>query len=634
IDRLERQLAERGVAGRRLQTSHAFHSAMMDPVIAPFTELLQQTNLREPSLPYVSNLTAQWITPTEATNPKYWAGHVRQTVRFADGVGELLKEPHEVLLEVGPGQTLGMLARQHPAHGPGQAVISSLAASKDPQLEVSAMLNALGKLWLSGVAVDWTGFHQPHQRRRVPLPTYPFERKRFWAEPGARAYAQPALASRESNASPVGRLGSTPANLSSDENLPSGAAAITRKERVLATLRSQLAELSGKNASEISPAVSFLELGFDSLFLAQASQSFQKTFGLKITFRQLMENLTTLDDLANYFDQQLPTEVLAQPAPARDSSPTPNAAKEDQSAEAVTLPMSEAQTELWLATRWGEDASRAFNQVVCLQLRGPLQLDALRASLDELVARHDALRTTFMPDGSGQKIAPTGKIELSLTDLSASSPTGRETPHSALRTSHSNLAQIARVEDETPFDLVRGPLLRAQLVRLAEGEHVLLLATHHLVMDGWSIGVVLRELGLLYSARVGGASEALKPALQFRDYLQWQNTPENRTASVQAQAYWLKQFANPPAPIELPGDHARPAAQSYRAGCESLALKPALHQSLKEAAARQGVTLFTYLLASLNVWLHRLGGQEDLAVGIPAAGQIAVGGSEAGPDGR
>ena len=186
IDQLTQQLAGRGVAGIRLQTSHAFHSAMMDPVIEPFTGLLQKTKFREPAIPYVSNVTAQWITAADATNPNYWAAHVRQTVRFADGVGELLKDPQNILLEAGPGQTLGALARQHPARGHAQMVASTLA-SKDAQFEIASVLNTLGKLWLAGAEVDWAAFHQHHQRRRVPLPTYPFERKRFWAEPGVSA---------------------------------------------------------------------------------------------------------------------------------------------------------------------------------------------------------------------------------------------------------------------------------------------------------------------------------------------------------------------------------------------------------------------------------------------------------------
>jgi amino acid adenylation domain-containing protein len=284
--------------------------------------------------------------------------------------------------------------------------------------------------------------------------------------------------------------------------------------------------------------------------------------------------------------------------------------------EPIVLPLSEAQSEVWLATQQGENASRAFNQVFCLRLRGSLQLEPLRQSLNTLVARHDALRTTFLPDGSGQRIAPTGALDLTVTDISGENLSERDR----------RLAEITRAEDATVFDLVNGPLVRARLVKLSPQEHVLIVATHHLVMDGWSITVFCRELSQFYNTFVRGEKPSLKPAAQLRDYLQWQT--ENRAASAQAEAYWLQQYANPPTPVELPGDRLRSATPSFRAACESLTLKPALHRALKETAAQNGVTLFTMLFASLNVLFSRLSGNDDVALGVPAAGQLALGTDE------
>jgi len=476
------------------------------------------------------------------------------------------------------------------------------------------MLTALGKLWMTGVPVDWEGFHQHQKRRRVPLPTYPFERKRFWAEPAVRAAAQPVIALIQKNgtADDSEIFRQTESIFTEKQNTVVTPA--TRKERILATLAKQFEELSGK--TELSRASTFLEMGFDSLFLVQASQVFHKIFGLKVTFRQLLEQFNTLEELAAHFDRQLPPEGLPTDDAAQEAKADakPDEATSTPAAEFLTLPLNEAQTEVWLATRWGQDATRAFNQVVSLCLRGTLQIEPLREALNRLVARHDALRTTFLPDGSGQRIAPSGKLDLAVDDLSALKPEERKF----------RLSEIVRAEDAICFDLVNGPLTRARLVKLSDTEHVLLLTSHHLVLDGWSIAVVLRELGQIYSGLLRGETVALKPAAQLRDYLRWQNAPETRDAATQAQAYWLQQFANPPAPIELPGDRPRPATPSYHAAFASLQLKESLHQSLKESAAQHGVTVFTYLLASLNVWLSRLSGQEDLALGVPAAGQLAL----------
>jgi acyl transferase domain-containing protein len=184
VEALRMALAGRGVAARPLHTSHAFHSGMMEPALAPFLERFRDVALRPPAIPYVSNVSGTWITAEEATNPGYWARHLRLAVRFADGVRELCRDPRMALLEVGPGQTLTTLARQHPDRGAGRAILASLRRAKDRREDLPVLLKTLGELWLAGVEPDWSGFHAGARRRRVPLPTYPFERRRFWIEPG------------------------------------------------------------------------------------------------------------------------------------------------------------------------------------------------------------------------------------------------------------------------------------------------------------------------------------------------------------------------------------------------------------------------------------------------------------------
>jgi acyl transferase domain-containing protein len=183
IEGLEKKLHDRNVACRRLQTSHALHSEMMEPVLHVFMTKVRKTKLNPPQIPYVSNLTGHWITAPEATNPNYWAAHLRQTVRFADGLAELARGQHEILLEVGPGQSLTTLAQKHPNVSAAQVVVASLGHAKQQMLDRARILNALGRLWLTGLAVPGPGFYARQKRRRLPLPTYPFERKRYWVEP-------------------------------------------------------------------------------------------------------------------------------------------------------------------------------------------------------------------------------------------------------------------------------------------------------------------------------------------------------------------------------------------------------------------------------------------------------------------
>jgi phthiocerol/phenolphthiocerol synthesis type-I polyketide synthase E len=180
--RLQERLAERGVESPRLHTSHAFHSAATDPILAAFEAEVRRVRLAPPGIPVVSNVTGRFLTPAEATDPAYWSRHLRQTVRLADGLGTLLGLPGAVLLEVGPAQALSGAARQHPARTPGQAVHASLPHPKDSREDGDTLLTALGGLWVAGVEVDWPAFHAGRRRRRVPLPTYPFERQRYWID--------------------------------------------------------------------------------------------------------------------------------------------------------------------------------------------------------------------------------------------------------------------------------------------------------------------------------------------------------------------------------------------------------------------------------------------------------------------
>jgi acyl transferase domain-containing protein/acyl carrier protein len=180
IVELEQRLTEEGVDHRRLHTSHAFHSEMMDSILKSFEREVEKVTLKSPQIPYVSNLTGTWITEAEATDPAYYAKHLRHTVRFADGVGELLKEPDSVLLEVGPGQTLSALARENSGAARGRVILNSTRHPHDQQSDVSFILNTLGRLWLAGVKIDWPGFSAKERRLRVSLPAYPFERQRYW----------------------------------------------------------------------------------------------------------------------------------------------------------------------------------------------------------------------------------------------------------------------------------------------------------------------------------------------------------------------------------------------------------------------------------------------------------------------
>lgn len=182
IEALENRLAVQDIQSIRLHTSHAFHSAMMEPILPAFLDCLKKMELKAPQKPYISNLSGDWITAGQATDPNYWAQHLRSAVRFTDGMETLLKDPESVFLEVGPGRVLTTLVKRHAPSTGGPETVSSLPSPKDPVDDHQTILAALGKLWLAGASVDWLAVHEPMKPSRITLPSYPFERQRYWID--------------------------------------------------------------------------------------------------------------------------------------------------------------------------------------------------------------------------------------------------------------------------------------------------------------------------------------------------------------------------------------------------------------------------------------------------------------------
>jgi acyl carrier protein len=274
----------------------------------------------------------------------------------------------------------------------------------------------------------------------------------------------------------------------------------------------------------------------------------------------------------------------------------------------VGLPLTEAQAEMWAAVQMGPEASASYNQCFPVRLRGPVDVDALAAALRDVVARHAALRATF--DGEGQTIHDPSTLHVPLVVL----PAGRE-----------GLTAVLERESRDPFDLVAGPPVRARLVREAADVHTLVLTAHHIVCDGWSSGLVLGDLGALYSAAVGKIPTSAPPApASYIDYVRADASPAAADERQEAEAYWLGRHT-PPAPVlDLPHDHPRPSWKTYRGTQDVAEVEASLPALLRRTGARYGCTLYVTLLAAFHALLYRLTGQADVVVGIPVAGQATL----------
>ncbi|WHZ20157.1 MAG: polyketide synthase module [Rhodanobacteraceae bacterium] len=282
-----------------------------------------------------------------------------------------------------------------------------------------------------------------------------------------------------------------------------------------------------------------------------------------------------------------------------------------QPALARVVPALEAQREVWLAAKLVPEASLAYNEAVSLKLSGALDVTALRAALDAVVARHDALRATLGTDGAEVCIAEHVDLPLRERDLSALSPADRA----------SEIATAERMVVETPFDLEHGPLLRAELLKLGGDQHLLLLSAHHIVCDGWSWGVIVHDLGEAYRAAHTHSAPDLAAADSFADFAVAEARYAQSDDFRAAERYWLSRYATLPTPLDLPTDHPRPRFRGFASQRCDLHLEPADVRAAAQCAARHGASLYALLLAAFAALLHRFSGQDDLVIGVPAAGQ-------------
>jgi Condensation domain len=275
------------------------------------------------------------------------------------------------------------------------------------------------------------------------------------------------------------------------------------------------------------------------------------------------------------------------------------------------LALSFAQQRLWFLAQM-EGGSEAYHIPFGLSLEGKLDRVALRRTLDRIVERQEALRTTFeVVDGEpGQRIAAARESGFELLEHDLRQSKGQQ----------AELDHLRREEARKPFDMAAGRLIRGRLIQLGEAEHVLLVTMHHIVSDGWSMGVFFEEFEALYNAFEQGAGDPLQSlALQYADYAAWQRKWLEGERLQQQAEYWRQRLAGAPAVLELPADHARPAQQEYAGAFVEVVLDEQLTAGLKELSRRHGATLYMTMLAGWTVLLARLSGQTDVVTGTPVA---------------
>jgi len=521
---------------------------------------------------------------------------IRGSIRMSDAFALLRKQKQAS--EKAPGgsrnghgasfvaETLATLKGPHLAVEIGCSTVTTLALEqpafrRDPPISLSCsdierghVHYVLGKLWANGAKVDWTSYASLHRRQRVSAPTYPFERKRHWVDQELKATARRQPAAKTASVSP----------------LPSIAAAGNVEKQVKDLFQKLLA------VDEVDPEDSFTDRGGDSLLATQLTSRLRDTFGIVIPLREILgaPTISGIVRLINAAQKTVSSESRIQRVPRTGA-----------------MRLSFSQQRLWFLDSL-DPGSSTYNISSAVRLRGPLDRATLERSIEAVVARHEALRTGFRVERGEpvQYIEPPAAVSLELFDLQ--NLPGAEQQRV--------LHEMMHAESGRGFSLNSPPLFRASLFRLAPRESILLFTIHHIVADGWSLGLLTREVAENYQL-IGQGRRAINevPLVQYVDYAEWQRNLLQGETLQKLVSYWQDTLGGELPQLELHTDHPRPPRLMHRGERQFVAVPAHTLQALHELGRREGATLYMVLLAAFSVLLNRYTNQTDLLIGSPIA---------------
>jgi len=446
-------LDKQGVHQKLLHTSHAFHSFMMDPVIAPFRQVLDGLALKIPSIPIISSVTGQKMTDETARDLDYWAEHLRKPVRFASAVTRVLADCDPTLMiEVGPRTTLSSLSAQMLADRLTQVAVPSLQGPESDLDESQSIVAAYGRVLSECPYIADYGFFEESHRRRIPMPTYPFQRKSYWLEPawlpGGQAVAPPTQTTEEATASKA------------DDPLDI--------VHIIGKLETVLTEISGIDLTGMNPSSSFFELGLDSLLLTPLTFKVRKSFGIRVTFRQLLRDISTPEALAQHIAIGLKDKAKLT---------TPEIGKEtDVLSLPTTIPV-----EMPLSTRQilHTTADNGGEYSAVLAFGRQLDIPRLETCLESMLKNHDALRVRVNFASGNQSFSPEWQLDLRILK-GQTNPPERKAPAPARRTDTNT------------------PVLQAVYQEDGLGQSWLRLTLPSYLCDIWSMDLLIEKLAKLY----------------------------------------------------------------------------------------------------------------------------------------
>jgi phthiocerol/phenolphthiocerol synthesis type-I polyketide synthase E len=584
IRKFSDRLAQNGIVARRVRTSHAFHSRLMDPVIGEFKGFISRLTLREPQIALLSNVTGNWMSAGEAANPATWARQIRATVRFSDELDVLLADPSRVVVEVGPGGSLSASAMRHPRWSSGHRAVRLMRHQAQNRSDHDAFLLALGQLWAAGIDVDWTPRLAGHRPQLVSLPGYPFARQRHWVDHNATVrWTQGSCATNGMEAA------------SSAGPAANSQAATNGKSQMEATLQRIWAQCLG--VGSVDRNANFFELGGDSLTAISVAMSAANE-GLDLTPQDLYENQSAAA-LAKALTARYAIGGLARQSP--------------NDAETPPVPPNIA----YFLEHGLRDVGR-WRIPVMLQLRPDVEVEDVRSVLTAVTNHHDALRLRIAQRAGTweQQIGePQESIELTTRALPDDVPPGSPQEREA----------VLGILDEQirGDDLSSAPLTATYIRGLPGGQCYLAMSVHAIVGDNASRDILLTDIFTAFAQRLAGEDIALQPVTtSWREWSQRCAALATHPAVVESRDFWLDTTAK--ATLRVAGmDDSKPPRVDDLVRLSS-ALDVAETIAIDDARRRLRLPIDEILLAALARTIAVTVGEGAVAVDLGGPGRSVL----------
>lgn len=569
IDKLIELLNRNNIQSRRLQTSHAFHSSMMEPILEKFKAKFANIKFGNITIPFVSNLSGNWATEAEVANPDYWAQHLRGTVKFAEGLNTIMSHDEYVYVELGPGQTLSTFVLQEKLNKKCRASVPTIKNPKEELNDIEYLYKSLSKLWELGVSVNWNLFYAKKKQNRIQLPTYAFQKSAY----------------------PCKLQNVEIANISTSTQ--AGQTEIKQEDKIEAhfdfdfEIKNIWREILG--ISSIKSDDNFFALGGDSLKAVTAASKIRKKTGIQMQASDFFK-FQTVDDISNYLTASQGNKIVTSIPRRKNTS---------------SGILSSGQGRLWFVNSLNP-GTPALNIPGAIKIGAEINQDTLRVALNMVVNNHESLRSIFINNSSGNieiRVIDRLELELPLINIERSQ----------------NINEVLNLAAKESFDLEKGPLIRFKLFKLEKEEYILFVCAHHIISDNTSIGCFIQEsFDVYFELSKGNKTPVKSNDVHFSDYAEWQLNMSNDLLSSQL-TYWKNKLANVNEAIKLPIDFSRPNKLSSKSGHIKFTFEKSTYEKMLALSRSMHTSLFVITLASFKILLSKLTNSSDIVIGSPIA---------------